>query len=83
MSTGRDLVAREQGGIVGVIAKGPRPLGDVIPARDGSRGWGRLPPRQEGTKECTARIVMDVKLDADRLEGALDDRFASDASWIA
>src|SRR5713101_874061 len=26
---------------------------------------------------------MDVKLDADRLEVALDDRFASDASWIA
>jgi len=36
---GRDLVAGEQPGIVGVIAKAVRKLGDVIPARYGSR-WG-------------------------------------------
>src|SRR6266581_6910380 len=39
LSLGRDLVAREQDGIVGVIAIAPRPLGDVIPARYRSRGW--------------------------------------------
>ncbi len=39
LSIGRDLVAREQDRIVGVIAKAPRPLGDVVPARYRSRGW--------------------------------------------
>ena len=41
-------------------------LGDVIPARNGSRWRRRLPPRQEGAKERIARIVLDVELDADR-----------------
>src|SRR5258708_1606873 len=39
LSIRRDLVARDQDGIVGIIAKAPRPLGDVIPARYRSRGW--------------------------------------------
>ena len=33
-----DLVARKQGGIVGVVAKADRELGDVIPARYGACG---------------------------------------------
>ncbi len=82
-SIGRDLVAREQGLIVGVIAKARRPLGDVISARHGSRGGRRLPTGQEGAEKCVTGIVMDVELDANRLEVALDDRFASDASLSA
>src|SRR6266566_3502819 len=39
LSIGRDLVAREQDGIVGVIAKAKRPLADVIPACYRSRRW--------------------------------------------
>ena len=38
-SIGRDLVACQYHRILGVIAKAPRPLGDVIPARYRSRGW--------------------------------------------
>ena len=64
-SIGRDLVAGEQGGIVGVIMPGVLKLGDVIPARHGSCGRRRLPAGQERTKECTRRIVLDVELDAD------------------
>jgi hypothetical protein len=40
----RELFALEQEGNVGVIAKSPRPLGNVIPAQHGSRGRLRLPP---------------------------------------
>ena len=36
--------ALEQGGIVGVIDKSPRPLRNIIPVQHGSRGRLRLPP---------------------------------------
>src|SRR5260370_39168669 len=47
------LVAREKRGIVGVItgAIEIRKLGNVIPARYGSRGRRRLSPRQKRAKE--------------------------------
>src|SRR5437016_435294 len=74
LSIGRKLVAREQPGVVGVIAISPIKLGDVIPARYGSRGRRGLPPRQEGAKERLDGIVLDIELDANRPEVALQDR---------
>src|SRR5947209_6830520 len=68
LSLGWKLVTREQAGIVGVIVKVVIQLGDIIPARYGSRGRRRLPIRQDGAKERIARIVLDVKLDADLLK---------------
>src|SRR5205823_12847525 len=39
LSSGWELIARQYRGIVRVIAKAPRPLGDVILAGHSSRGW--------------------------------------------
>src|SRR5690348_10551454 len=47
VSLGWNLVAREQGGIVRVIAREVLQLSDVVPARHGSSGWRRLSPKQE------------------------------------
>jgi hypothetical protein len=58
-------------------------LGDVIPARDGSRGRGRLALRQEAAKDLCGWVVLDVELDADRLEVALDNRLGIDAPGLA
>src|SRR6266487_2238126 len=81
-SIGRELVAREYGGIVGVISRARSELGDVIPAGHGSRGRRCLSPRQEGAKEWVILIVLDVELDANLLQVALDDRFNSNPVWI-
>ena len=43
LSFGRDLIARQHVGIVGVITIAVRKLGDVISARYGSRGRRCLP----------------------------------------
>ncbi len=81
-SIGRELVARQQRGIVGVIAKVVIHLGDVIPARNGSSGWRCLPPVQERAKERVVDIVLDVELDANHHEVVLNDRFAIDTPGL-
>jgi hypothetical protein len=75
VSLRRELVAREQGGIVGVIAKAVLKLGNVIPVRYGSHRRGCLSLRQQGTKEGIVWIVLDVELNADLLEVALNNAF--------
>src|SRR5260370_13643591 len=77
----RELVARQYRRIVGVISRVLSELGDVIPAGHSSRGRRCLPPVQERSEYAT-RIVLDVELDAERLQVALDDRFNRDAVWI-
>ena len=69
------LVAGKQAGIIRVVGKKVRKLGDVIPARYSSRGWRCLSLWQQGTKERIEGIVLDIELDADLLEAALDDGF--------
>src|SRR5690348_14723155 len=78
-SIGRNLVAGEQGGIVGVIIPIFLKLGNVIPARYCTCGRRGLPRGQELSKERFCRVVLYVELDADRLEVALQDRFRSAA----
>ena len=82
LSIGRDLVARQYPGIVGIIAKALPILGDVVPARHSSRGRGRLPPRKEGAKERAGGIVLDVELDTNISQVALNDCFNISAPWI-
>src|ERR1051326_8356254 len=48
---GRDLVARQYRGIVGVIAKVIRKLSNIISARHGPSRRRSLPPSQEGAGE--------------------------------
>src|SRR5213080_1174131 len=69
------LVAGKQTGVIRVVVKIVRKLGDVIPACHSSCGRGCHPLRQLGTKEWASRIVLDIELDADLLEVALDDGF--------
>jgi hypothetical protein len=69
------LVAGKQAGIIRVVGKKVRKLGDVIPARYSSCGWRCLSLGQQGTKERIEGIVLDIELDADLLEVALDDGF--------
>ncbi len=79
-SIGRDLVAGEQGGIVRVIAKTRCSQTRQCHTYPPRLPWAATPsPRQEGAKERVCGIVLDVELDADRLEVALDDRFSSAA----
>ena len=69
------LVAGKQTGVIRVVVKIGRKLGDVIPVRHGSRRRGCLPLGQQGKKERTVGIVLDIELDADLPEVALDDGF--------
>src|SRR6266704_2863275 len=71
---GRKLIAREHGGIIGVVAKAVRKLSNIVPTSDSSRRWRGLPPRQEGGKEGEEPIVLDIEFDANLLEVALNDR---------
>ena len=76
-SGGRELVARPQGGIVGVVGRvrGILKLGDVIPARYSSRGRRCLSSRPDRTKVPIGWIVLDVELDGKLLEVVLNDGF--------
>src|SRR5207302_4376899 len=69
------LVAGKQAGIIRVVGKKLRKLSDVIPARYSSRGWRCLSLWQQRTKERIEGIVLDIELDADLLEVAVDDGF--------
>src|SRR6266852_9967977 len=75
VADGGKLVAGEQDGVIRVVAKIEDKLDDVVPARHGSRGRRCLsPPGQEEAIERSAGIVLDIELDADLPEVALNDR---------
>ncbi len=72
-SYGRKLVAGEQAGVIRVVGKILLKLGDVILARHSSRRRRCFPLGQQGTKERTEGIVLDVELDAELSKVVLDD----------
>ena len=76
-----ELITRRTGRVVGIIAKivGNSAM-SYLPAT--APVGGDAFPRQKRAKECILMIVLDVELDADRLQVALHDRFTIEACLV-
>src|SRR5260221_805051 len=69
-----ELIAGEQRGIIAIIGVVILELEYIIPACHRSGGRRRVAATQEGAKERTGRIVLDVDLDANRAKFRLQDQ---------